>query len=711
MQKLLKITLSCLVVASLASCTSNTDSQSSNKEKGVDPKFTVSEFDNYSVLIGYSVKAKISMDDAVKNNVIVNIASIDSDIVSVDKKSCTLTPNDRSCIITVTGLKVGKTNITLQSNKFNYTSKDLNITDNKQLSFQGFDDTHIYPGKSIAGYVGFPKGMSLYGDVVIKFRSSNQLVSFDFPNCHLSEKQPTCPVKIIAGEEDGPTTVFANADYGNYSAKMDVSISKLFPVYFINFDDHNIIAKTTRDIFVGFKDGTQLEKDVTITITTNNELIKLSQETCTLSTKSPNCRLTLTAGDKSGNTDISIEASNGEHTTAKAFINMINYFRYQDLQDDEKPCLKYDSSLKNLLITYAINNNGIGVRDIFKQIDGSCFATPSISDNGTYSKTPDGFYFLNGISDNNIIAGSMRLSADQYIVAYLNYPALDYKVIDSKKFEDKYGNGSKNIAISSNGLYVGYDNLTYTAEDLLYLTKINENFSSTDILSPITVPDGYKLADEYQKLLAYSSVANNGQHFAIATFLSDPEPAQLKVSAAKPKRLKGQLDNLYLCNTAECKVFSQEFGSSYNMSDSGQYIYGCRKHKPSPPNEFVSINPDTLVETVIDNGGQLCSSAFNSIIKVFDNGSVLFVSANDGAEYLYTPTNSKTGKATKVKDIINKMKINEIAWPNDNFSIFKASSDGRSFVLVNTGIGSSPEANDILEVTVTNNSTPLWDIK
>lgn len=416
--------------------------------------------------------------------------------------------------------------------------------------------------------------------------------------------------------------------------------------------------------------------------------------------------MTITAGDKIDKAVITVTAEGLDQTVKQdIFINLVNHFDYKQLTASEKECFKnFDHPDNNLYITAAINNNGISVQNLYKKEGNHCIAEPKINKLGAEIAVSNLFYSLSDISNNNIVVGTSV--QDEKQVSYAAFSLFDKpdtaKSVDVQYFDDNIsGKTNHSVAISTDGKYmVSSMGATYKKSDQIYQAIIADDLNYENRLDPL-----YSMSIDFDYAYSYLTksgfgISDDGRHFITVSEV-------IQKGAATTW-------NIYFCDLTTCRKFidrelEPKVKQTFDISPSGKYLYKCKStDKGTLPYSFISINPDTLEETnitVLDNSRFMCSE----IVKVFNNGSVLLTDVSAHRQYIYTPKSNKDGTVSQVSDIIQRMNLPDVKWPNSDYNISRVSEDGKSFVLVNQD-STSFDDTKLLEITVNNYSKPVWEI-
>jgi hypothetical protein len=710
----LKIICYLCIMVITSSCQSGNSNNATSKQDPLRLEFNVSDFDSYGVLVNNTIKATITSKTEIKpdQRLYVAITSDNNAVAHPRSESCTLTAENKSCEIFVTGITPGDARITFKSDSQTIVSNSINVTaESTSISFQGFSDTIIMPKNTVKGSLGFPKGAKIYTDYDITLSSQKQLVdiTIDGENtniCKLNSKKLACAIAVTAKTVAGEDIVTAKSQYDGLKASISFSVSTVPILSIKGFEDGNIIAKQTKSGTFGFLSGTKLLNNVKIKLALSNPLITISPTEYTLTTQEPNHELKITAGDKIDKAVITVTAEGLDQTVKQdIFINLINNFDYKQLTDAEKGCFKnFDHPDNNLYITAAINNNGISVQNLYTKEGDNCIAEPKINKLGTEIAISDLFYSLSDVSNNNIIVGTSVQDDKKF--SYAAFSLFDKpdtaKPVDVQYFDDHIS-GKKNhsVAISNNGKYMVSDmEATYQKSDQIYQAIIANDLDYENRLDPLySMNIDFDYAHSYLTKSGFG-ISDDGRHFITVSEV-------IQKGAATTW-------NIYFCDLTTCRKFidkeiePKEVKQTFDISPSGKYIYKCKSNdKGTLPYRFISIDPDTLEEntiTVLDNSKFMCSE----IVKIFNNGSVLLTDISAHSQYIYTPKSNKDGTVSQVSEIIQRMNLPDVKWPNNNYNISRVSEDGKSFVLVNQD--TSFDDTKSLEITVNNYSKPVWEI-
>ncbi len=702
----------CLVIL-VTNCKSENSDSSSSKQDPVKLQFNVSDFDSYGILVDNTIHAKITSKNEIKpdQQLYVAVTSDDTAVAHPHLESCILTTQTQFCDVLVTGITPGSARITFKSDTQTIVSNIINVTaESHAISFQGFSDTTIMPTKTVNGSLGFPKGAKIYTDYDVTLSSKKQLVDFTIDGattniCKLNSKKLTCAMTVTAKNTAGEDTITAKSQYDNLKAEIYFSISPVPILSIKGFEDGNIIAKQAKSGTFGFPDGTILAKPIKIKLSSSSPTISISPSEYTLTTQKPNYPVTITAGDKPNKAVITVEAEDlGQKVEQEIFINLVTYFKYKQLTQAEKDCFKnFDHPDNNLYITAAINNNGISVQNLYKKEGNSCIAEPKVNELGTEIAISNKFYSLSDISNNNIIVGTSVLDDKKFsYAAFSSFNKPDtFQSVDVQYFDDSLsGKSNHPVAISNDGKYIVSDmGATYQKSDEIYQTIIADDLSSYDsILDPF-----YSMNVVFDYAHSYISnsgfgIANNGNHFINV----DEIVGQGAYS----------VNNIYLCNLQNCTKFIDNYNTdkikqTFDMSPSGEYLYKCKSSaQGATPYHLLSINPTTFIETeiTISDSKFMCSE----ILKVFNNGSILMTGGSSQDQYIYRPASANTGTVSKVSELITRMNLPDVVWPNSDYNISRVSEDGQSFVLVNQS--SDFDDTKSVEITVNNYNKPVWKI-
>jgi alpha-tubulin suppressor-like RCC1 family protein len=286
--KRLQLLSSCLIFAStlgVFACQSSGNDTTQNTQDE-SKAFTVSKFDNYSMLPGSSVHATISVNKGyhISDTLSVKILNAFEDTIKVNTTSCELKANDQTCDVVVTGLKIGKSHLEFISTKQRFISDDLEVLEKPELSINNLKD-NIASDVQVPITVGFPAGTNLANEkILVQFSSDNEnlaTISSSGSDCELSTKKLTCNINVdTVKNADGDVTITAQSANAIYKVSKKINVASATLATDKSF---SVIINNTITSKIHIDHGFGL-KNIIINISSKDDSIATAlTKTCTLS--------------------------------------------------------------------------------------------------------------------------------------------------------------------------------------------------------------------------------------------------------------------------------------------------------------------------------------------------------------------------------------------------------------------------------------------
>jgi alpha-tubulin suppressor-like RCC1 family protein len=340
--KRLQLLSSCLILASTLGVFACQSSGNDTTQKKTDDTsdFTVSKFDNHTLLAGASVKAKVALPTNTKPNsaVHIDISSSDATILDSDKKSCDLTAQSPSCEVSLTAKNVGAAYAKFKSGTTEHSSETLSVVAESLLSIGGLDQSAIMlDAAPITANVSFPNGTSLDKDVSVNITSEPaDAVTIAGSPCSLSNTHLSCDFTIKGNKVVDKVIISAKANNGKTATK-EIKVINKPTLYIRGLTD--VTATQLTHAMIGVVGPANNLKVSVSSSKPDVATVALSSPDCTVS---PNptaetiatdngsdgvayeCEITITTKTK-GSTDIIATASNA--ATATQTLNVLPFIK------------------------------------------------------------------------------------------------------------------------------------------------------------------------------------------------------------------------------------------------------------------------------------------------------------------------------------------------------------------------------------------------
>lgn len=235
-----------------------------------------------SVTLGGTTQVTVNLNGSSGvSNLVVNLASTDPSIASLEHSSCILDSLLRSCTILINGNQNGTTTISASASGYttainNVTviaesvSGTLNFKSNKQLQVGNSEEATLTLSNS--------SGVS---NLQVSFSLANNNATITPNTCNVSTDKPNCYIRVT-GVNVGSDQIVAQANgYSNAGAKINITSAPIKGSLYFNKASESVSVDGLTNVELLYTGGSGVES-LNVNLSVSNNGITISRQNCVM---------------------------------------------------------------------------------------------------------------------------------------------------------------------------------------------------------------------------------------------------------------------------------------------------------------------------------------------------------------------------------------------------------------------------------------------